>query len=180
MKTVNLIIPILALALSPVNAGENQLEVRLLRMSGEDPSEKTLLTLVEDSGAQATAMISVALPEAGDAKIRQVTPYRYATDYTPKGEPDSFVTKDLGWTGSASVSNSGADKVSLKLDLTNVRIGTPHVYDIKGVQATMPVFTSVKIPDQELALTRGEWRFVKGTLGKETFFWAFRIANQRS
>ena len=183
MKTIDLIIPVLALALSAANAGEHQLEVRMLRTSGAVPSEKTLQSLVEDPGAQATPMISVTLPEAGDTKIRQVTSYRYATEYTPKGEPDSFVAKDLGWTGSAVVSHSGAETVNLKLDLTNLRIGAPHVYDIKGIQgiqATMPVFTSVKIPDQELVLTRGTWRFVKGTLGEETYYWAVRITNQKS
>lgn len=177
MKTISLIVPILALALSAANAGENQLEVRLLRMSGAEPSEKTLEALVDDPGAQTTPMISIPLPEAGDAKIRQVTPYRYATEYTPKGEPDSFETKDLGWTGSATVAPSGSNKVNLKLDLTNIRIGTPHIYDVKGVQATMPVFTLVKIPNQELALTRGKWRFVKDSLGEVTYFWAVRIVN---
>jgi hypothetical protein len=106
--------------------------------------------------------------------------HRYATEYTLKGEPESFENKDLGWTGSATVAPSGEGKVNLKLDLTNVRIGTPHVYDIKGIQATTPVFTSVKIPDQELALTRGTWRFVRGSLGEETYYWAVRITNQRS
>lgn len=59
----------LAIALSVVNADKQQLEVRLLRMAGADPSEKTLQSLVEDPGAQATAMISVALPKVRDFQV---------------------------------------------------------------------------------------------------------------
>jgi len=106
-----------------------------------------------------------------------VTSYRYATEYSGEGEPGDFITKDLGWTGKATVSNSGDDKVNLRLDLTNVKIGTPRVYDVEGFQATMPAFTSVKIPDQELTLTPGKWRFVKSALGDDVYFWALRIAN---
>ena len=176
MKTISLIIPLLAFSISAATAGGNQLEVRLLRMSGDAPNKKTLQSLVVDPGAQATPMISVPLSDSGEAKIRQVTPYRYATEYTPKGEPDSFQNKDLGWTGSATVTYSGEDKVNLKLDLTNVRIGPPHIYDVKGVQVTMPVFTAGKIPDQEMVLTRGLWRFIKSTQGDDTYFWAVRVA----
>jgi hypothetical protein len=176
MKIIRLIIPTLVLGLS-ADAKESQLEVRILKMTGAQPSEKTLQSLAEDPGAQASPMVSVALPEVGEVKIQQVTPYRFASEYTSQGEPDSFVSKDLGWTGSATVSNSEDDKVTLKLNLTNVRIGTPRVYEVKGIQATMPAFTSVKTPDQELALTRGAWRFVKDSLGDETFYWAVRITD---
>ena len=180
MKIIGQIVPILAFALSAASGGEQHLEVRLLKTLGAEPTEKTLQSLVEDPGAQATPMISVSLPESGVAKIQQVTPYRFATEYAQTGEPNSFDTKELGWTGSATVTHFDQDQVNLKLDLKNVRIGTPRVYDLKGIQMTMPTFTAVKIPDQDLALTHGAWRFVKDSLGNETFYWAVRITKQKS
>jgi hypothetical protein len=180
MNTKNLIIPILAFALSAANASQNRLEVRLLKTSGAEPTEKTLRSIVEDPGAQSTPMVSVALKDAGNTDISQVTSYRFASEYTPDGEPDSFVDRVLGWTGRATITHEGEGQHNLKLDLTNVRIGTPQVYEVDGVQVTMPVFTSVKIPEQHIVITRGEWLFVKDSSGDETFFWAVRITNQKS
>lgn len=175
MKALRLLVPVLVLPLA-AHAAESQLEIRLLKFSGAVPSERTLQSLVEDPGAQADAMVSVTLSETSSTEIRQVTPYRFATEYTPKGTPSSFESRDLGWTGNATIASTGQDKINLKLDLSNVRIGTPQIYEVKGIQAPMPTFTAVSISENALTLTRGQWKFMKCGEDTGSFFWAVRVA----
>ncbi len=177
MKTPISILALISLSIVIAYADESRLQIRLLKASGATPNDAMLRTLVEDPGAQAAPLVSQTFTDREDFKIREISIYRYATEYTPEGIPTAFETTELGWTGGATLISQDPDKFDLKLDLTNVRIGTPRIYEIEGVQFAMPVFTSIKASNQEMPLVRGEWAFFRASSPSEseTIFWAVRV-----
>jgi hypothetical protein len=179
MKPTAPLLSSLMFSLTSVHAAEDMLEIRLVKLTGIEPSDKTLRALVEDAGAQATAMVTVPLAAAGDTEIKQLAPYRYPAEFTGKGEPETFNTQNLGWEGKACIISVDQNEIRLMLDVSNHRIGTPHVYDTKGVQTYMPSFTSVQMSIGGLPLNRGEWKFVK-TPDKESAFLAVRVSGPSS
>lgn len=179
MKPAALLFSSLVLSLASVHAAGDMLEIRLVKLTGTEPSDKTLRALVEDAGAQVTAMVTVPMARAGDTEIKQLASYRYPTEFTAKGEPDTFSSRNLGWEGKASIISADQKEMRLLLDITNHRIGTPHVYDTNGVQTYIPSFTSVEMSIGGLPLIRGEWKFVK-TSDKDSTFLAVRVADTTS
>ncbi|RYD22999.1 MAG: hypothetical protein EOP88_05890 [Verrucomicrobiaceae bacterium] len=179
MKPAAILFSSLVLSLASVHAAGDVLEIRLVKLTGTEPSDKTLQALVEDACAQATAMVTVPLASAGDTEIKQLSPYRYPTEFTAKGDPDTFDTRNLGWEGKASIISTDQKGMSLVLDISNHRAGTPHVHDTEGVQTYMPTFTTIEMIIGGMPLTRGAWKFVK-TPDKESTFLAVRVAGAAS
>lgn len=177
MKLAALLLCSLVLPLASIHAAGEMLEIRLIKLTGTKPSDKTLRALVEDPGAQACAKFAVLLARTGETEIKQLAPYRYPTEFNGKGEPDAFETRKLGWEGTASVVSADREKITLNLNISNLRMGTPHVYETNGVQTYMPVFSSFRLSTSDLQLPPGEWKFVKTGAENDPFFLAVRVAD---
>lgn len=178
MKTTHSKILALSLLLGPPAMAERTIEIRLLHVAGDAPNEKMLQRLVDDAGAQAAEKIEASVAAGGKVEIKKVTPYRYPSEYTVAGEPSAFETRDLGVSGTGTLADKEAGTVHLKFDLSGTLLSAPRVYEVKGTQVFMPVFTQVTSPDEELSMRPGEWSFVKRQIGEENYFWAIRLKNK--
>ncbi len=154
------------------------MEIRLLHVTGEPPNEKMLHRLVDDAGALVAEKLEVAVDVEGKIKIKEVTPYRYPSEYTSTGEPSAYETRELGVSGSGTIADEEAGTARLKIDLSGTFLGAPRVYDVNGAQVFMPIFTQVTAPAEELSLSPGEWCFVRRNIAGEIYFWAIRLKNQ--
>lgn len=159
------------------HAAERVIEIRLLKTSGAAPTEATLRSIVEDPGAQAAAVTSKALPAEGSVKIEGTTPFRFASEYTMEGEPSSFETTDLGTRASVAASKGDQGKLQLELDLESKIADTPVIYEVDGVQVTMPVFQRVANADARLQVKPGEWGFISARAGEAPLHWAIRVTD---
>ena len=174
------VFPILAACLAfsgAAQAADRVIEIRLLKTSGAVPTEATLRSIVEDPGAQAAAATSKALPAEGSVKIEGTTPFRFASEYTMEGEPSSFETTDLGTRATVATSMGADGKLQLELDLESKIADAPVVYEVDGVQVTMPVFHRVASGDARLQVTPGEWAFLSARSGEVPMHWAIRVTD---
>ena len=168
----------LSLLLGLPAMAERTMEIRLLHVTGDAPDDKMLHRLVDDPGAQAVAKFEAAVGARGAVEIKRVTPYRYPSEYTATGEPSAFEKRELGLSGSGTIADEEAGTARVKIDLLSTLLRAPRVYEVKGTQVFMPVFTQVTSPSGELSVRPGEWSFMKRQIGEETYFWAIRLNNQ--
>lgn len=163
------------LGIGTTHAADRNIEVRLLKTSGVVPNQATLETLVEDPGAQVTPGVKKTLAADGVTKLDQTTSFRYASEYTSEGKPATFETKALGLAGEVSTEAEG-DLIELKMNLSSTTADSPHIYEVKGVQVTMPVFEKIAT-ETTLTVKPGDWSFLNVKQGEKTCFWAIRVSD---
>lgn len=165
-------------AIATTGAAEQTIEVRLLKTAGASPSETTLKSLVDAPGAQVLPAYRSDLATAGATRLEQTSPFKYASEYSSEGKPTTFETQDLGLKGEVSVKPRGEFQ-ELKLNLSGAITGTPQIYEVDGVQVTMPVFEKTT-SEATIDVKKNEWSFVSAMQGEKSFFsWAIRISDAK-
>ena len=180
MKEYTLQMICAGIALQLVSASEMRIEVRHLQFSGTVPNDTMLGKLVEDDGAQASRMISQVISEKGSTTIKSTNEYAYPKNHWREGgqnKPDSKPL--LGWSGEVVTSGFTDKFLNLKIDLTDRRMGSPHVHEVEGEQVATPTFSSDQL-QSHLQIEVGRWRFFNlspGSNKESSKFFAVRVTN---
>lgn len=174
---------LLSLGLSShvLQAAEPTIEIRLIETKGAAPSEATLRAVVENPGAQLMPVIRKELPEDGVVKVSETTPFRFASEYSDKGEATGFEVKNLGPEGELSLKGLGLGEGSLEMEfkLGNAWAKAPQIYEVKGVQVVMPVFQVAKV-ESNLTIKKGEWSFLPVPGDDASVCFAVRVSENQN
>jgi len=161
-----------------LQAAETTLEIRLIETKGAVPNEATLRAIVESPGAQLMPVIRKELPQDGVVKVSETTPFRYASEYSDKGEATGFETRNLGPEGEVSLKGVDGGLLEMGFKLGNAWAKAPQIYEVDGVQVVMPVFQSVRT-ETNLTIKRGEWSFLQVPDGDASVCFAVRVVGTK-
>lgn len=153
MRTKLFLTLTLASFLTAAAASATEVEVKLVRFSGEVPKVERLVALVDSNAMGNVKTYSAVVNEAGEFSYKATTPEVYPRSFDTAGKPDAFDTRDVGVTFAGSVKSTGGT-YKVELDFQSLERGDTV---LSGPATIQPVFKTLKQTGR-ISLSLSRWK----------------------